>query len=221
MNKVLFIAPHPDDETLGCGGTILKHKHAGDSVNWLVVTSIDGVDQNEDLIEERSSLIQTVSNAYGFTNTYQLNFPTTFLDSIPKKEIIYEFDKIFKKLEPDMIYVPYRLDAHSDHEVVFDCAIACSKSFRNKSVKSIRCYQTISETEYGLRPEDPGFKPNLYVDISEFFEEKIRITKLYQQELGDHPFPRSIESIKAQSILNGSASHCSFAESFLIIKEVQ
>ena len=221
MNKVLVVAVHPDDETLGCGGSILKHKHNGDSINWLIVTSIEGMSVSKEDINNREHLIKEVSDAYNFDHTYSLKFPTTSLDVIPKKEIIHEFDKVFKELEPNLIYIPYRLDAHSDHEVVYDAAIACSKSFRTPSIKSIRCYQTISETEFGLRPEDPGFKPNLYIDISEFFEEKIKITHLYETELGNHPFPRSIRSIEAQSILNGSASGCSHAESFLIIKEIQ
>ena len=220
MNKVLFIAPHPDDETLGCGGTIFKHKHMGDNVNWLIVTSIKGIKEDNKSIKERQKLINSVADAYGFSKTYSLDYPSTSLDVIPKREIIIEFEKVFKELEPDIIYVPYRLDAHSDHEVVYDASIACSKSFRNASIKSIRCYQTLSETEYGLRPEDPGFKPNLYIDISQFIEDKIRVVRMYKEELGEHPFPRSLDSIKAQSLLNGSASGSIHAESFLIIKEV-
>jgi LmbE family N-acetylglucosaminyl deacetylase len=221
MNIILVIAPHPDDETLGCGGTLLKHKQNGDSINWLIATSISGLKADDSNIQDRKNLIDKVSDSYKFNTTYSLNFPTTSLDTIPKKEIINEFEKIFSELEPNIIYVPYRLDAHSDHEVVFDAAVACAKTFRSPSIKSIRCYQTISETEFGSRPEDPGFKPNLYVDISEVFEKKIDIARLYQEELGEHPFPRSIDSIKAQSLLNGSVSGCHYAESFLIVKEIQ
>ncbi len=221
MNTILVIAPHPDDETLGCGGTLLKHKQKGDNVNWLIATSISGLKIDDSSIQERKNLINKVSNSYKFDCTYSLNFPTTTLDTIPKKEIINEFEKIFSELQPTIIYIPYRLDAHSDHEVVFDAAVACAKTFRCPSIRSIRCYQTISETEFGSRPEDPGFKPNLFVDISDVFEEKIHILKLYHSELGEHPFPRSIDSIKAQSLLNGSVSGCDYAESFLIIKEIQ
>ena len=139
MNIILVIAPHPDDETLGCGGTLLKHKQNGDSINWLIATSISGLKTDDSNIQDRKNLIDKVSDSYKFNTTYSLNFPTTSLDTIPKKEIINEFEKIFSELEPNIIYVPYRLDAHSDHEVVFDAAVACAKTFRSPSIKSISC----------------------------------------------------------------------------------
>ena len=220
MTKVLVIAPHPDDETIGCGGTLLKHKDSGDHINWLIATSIKGLDVDADEIKERNEVISKVSKAYNFSNTFQLEFPTTKLDTIPKSEVVSSFNEVFKELEPEIVYVPYRLDVHSDHEVVFDAAISCCKTFRNSSVKIIRAYNTLSETEFGLRPEDHGFKANCYVDISNYLEEKLRILKLYKSEMSDHPFPRSFESIKAQSLLNGSSANCNFAESFITLKEI-
>jgi len=220
MKKVLVVAPHADDETIGCGGTLLKHSENGDQINWLIATSIEGISADKKVIEDRDKLISLVSKAYNFSNTFQLGFPTTMLDTIAKRDIVSSFNEVFLQVKPEIIYVPYRLDVHSDHEVVFDAAISCSKSFRNPSVKIIRAYNTLSETEFGLRPEDTGFKANCYNDVSDFFEDKLNILELYKSEMSDHPFPRSIDSIRAQAILNGSSANCKFGESFITLKEI-
>ena len=220
MKKVLVIAPHPDDETIGCGGTLLKHASNGDEINWLIATSIEGLGVDKNTVQERSLLISEVSKAYNFSNTFRLDFPTTKLDTIPKSEIISSINEVFQQIRPEIIYVPYRLDVHSDHEVVFDAAISCCKTFRNPSVKVVRAYNTLSETEFGLRPEDHGFKANCYNDISDFFENKLSILELYKSEMSDHPFPRSLKSIRAQAILNGSSANCDFGESFITLKEI-
>ena len=148
-----------------------------------------------------------------------MNIPTTSLDTIPKSEMIKEFGSLFDKIHPDLIYIPYRNDAHSDHEVVFDAAVACSKSFRNSSIKTIRIYETLSETEFGMRPEDNGFKPNYFVDISEFLERKLEIMKLYQGEILPHPFPRSVECIQSLALLRGSYAGFKYGEAFMTVKE--
>jgi LmbE family N-acetylglucosaminyl deacetylase len=96
MSKVIIITPHPDDETLGCGGTILKHKEDGDSVHWIIVTSMLGEsDFSQQLVQQRQGEIERVSGMYGFETTHNLDFPTTRLDEIPARDIIASLSKIF------------------------------------------------------------------------------------------------------------------------------
>lgn len=221
MKKILIVAPHPDDETLGCGGSILRHIEEGDEVVWLIVTTIEKlktIDTKE--IKQRNLQISDVNKAYGFSEKYELKFETTKLDTLPKSKIISKISKIIHKVQPQIIYVPYRLDAHSDHEVVYDSTIACTKSFRYPFVKKVLIYQTLSETEFGLRPEDPGFRPNCFVDISRFLKKKLEILKIYKTEIRPHPFPRSVDSVRAQAILWGSYSNCKYAEAFITLKEI-
>ncbi len=219
---VLCIAPHPDDETLGCGGAILRHIALGHEVHWLIMTSIDE-EQGFSLerVESRASEIRQVGNEYGFSKIHLAGFPTTQLDTLPKSDVVNEVSQVMRQVQPDTIYVPYRNDVHSDHAVVFDAAISCSKSFRYPSIKRIYAYETLSETEFGLRPDDPGFRPNLFVDISVWLEKKISIMKLFKGEMAAFPFPRSEECIRAQAMLRGSLAGVSAAEAFMILREIR
>jgi N-acetylglucosamine malate deacetylase 1 len=178
MKKVLIITPHPDDETLGCGGTILRHLKEGDQVYWLICTTItEELGFSKARIEKRADEINRVNQAFRFTGFRQLGFPTTFLDQVPQNQIIEEISKFLTEIQADTLYLPYRNDVHSDHANVFDASISCTKSFRYPFVKRVRVYETLSETEFGLRTDDPGFKPNLWIYISSFLDQKVEIMK--------------------------------------------
>jgi len=221
MSIVVVIAPHPDDETLGCGGTLLRHKAQNDSVHWLIMTSMsekNGFDTEK--IKQRSTEINSVANAYSFDSFHQAEFDSTRLDMVSKADLISEVSSFLNIIKPDTIYLPYRNDAHSDHKIVFDTAVACTKSFRSPFVRKIRAYETLSETEFGLCPEDKGFRPNLFIDISQFLDHKIQIMGLYQGEMGEHPFPRSIINIRSLAVLRGATAGCEYAESFISLKEI-
>ena len=222
MKTILVIAPHPDDETLGCGGTILRHIEEGDEVIWVIATRIDGsIGFSDEKILKREKEIQTVKTKYGISKIYQSNFLTTMLDTVPKKELVNFFSNIFKQEDPEVIYIPYRNDAHSDHAEVFDAATSCAKSFRYDSIKSVYVYETLSETGFGLRTDDLGFKPNLFVDITDYLQKKIDIMCMYENELGAFPFPRSIETIESLAKLRGSYINAHAAEAFMVLKEVR
>jgi LmbE family N-acetylglucosaminyl deacetylase len=121
VNKVLIVAPHPDDETLGCGGTIIKHKSKGDEIYWLIVTNIsveEGYDK--DRVKERQKEIDVVSKEYGFKEIFKLDFLTTKLDMIPKVEIIKAISNVVCKVNAELIYVPNKNDVHSDHKITFE-----------------------------------------------------------------------------------------------------
>ena len=222
MKRILIIAPHPDDETLGCGGAILKHIDEGHKVDWLIATTNKSSPNitNEEIIK-REKEIEEVSSRYSFAGVHNLELPTTLLDSIPKKEIIDSLSSVINKVKPEIIYIPNRLDAHSDHQIIHDCSIACTKPFRYPFIKTVRVYQTLSETGFNLRLESLGFKPNLLIDISNYLDKKIDIMNLYVGETSKHPFPRSEDSIRAQGILLGSMANCEYAEGFITLREIQ
>jgi LmbE family N-acetylglucosaminyl deacetylase len=219
--KILVIAPHPDDETLGCGGAILNHKSRGDEVNLLIVTAMtEDRGYAPEKIRERSLEIQKVSDAYGFSSVRQCGFPTTSLDVIPMSEMIRKFGSIFQEVQPHTVYLPYLGDVHTDHHIVFDAVSSCLKWFRYQSVKRVLSYETLSETDAALNPDSNAFRPNVFIDISSFLEKKIDIMKVYRGELGVFPFPRSEEAIRANAALRGVASGCKAAEAFMLLKEI-
>ncbi len=219
---VLCVAPHPDDETLGCGGTLLRHIARGDAVHWLVMTRMSpALGFSAERIASREREIADVAAAYGFAGVHQAGLPTTRLDTLPKADLIEAVSSVVRSVQPDMLYMPYRNDAHSDHAAVFDAAAACCKHFRHASIRRACAYETLSETEFGLRTDDPGFRPNLFVDTSAWLERKIQIMRLFAGEMGEAPFPRSAEAIRALATYRGGVAGTAAAEAFMILREIE
>lgn len=218
--SMLVIAPHPDDETLGCGATILRARAESYEVTWLIVTSVTkaaGFSQKQ--VDARRREISAVSEALGITRRVELNHPTAELDQVPTGQLIGEIGAVVRDTAATDIYLPFRRDAHSDHAIVFDAGVACSKWFRYPSVRRVLAYETPSETDFDIAPDSTGFRPNIFVDVTPWLEEKSRIAQLFESELGDHPFPRSVEGMRALSILRGAASGFRAAEAFMVLRE--
>lgn len=221
MSRVLVLAVHPDDETLGCGGALLKHKANRDKIYWLIATSVkeeDGFSKAKVLERERE--IKIVNDKYGFSAVEKLDISTMKVDRLPKKELITMFSKCFYKIKPEIIYLPFMKDLHSDHRLIFEAAYSCTKMFRYPFMKRILMMEIISETEFVPGVKDSVFTPNFFVDISDFLNKKLEIMKIYKSELGKHPFPRNIKNIKALATFRGAMAGCDYAESFMILKEI-
>lgn len=220
MKRHLVIAPHPDDETLGCGGTLLRARAKGDKIYWLIMTGIsEMLGYSRKRVARRAVEIESVAAAYDFTETINLDFPSTTLDSIPIREVVAAISEVARRIKPTDIYLPYRRDAHSDHAAVFDAAISVSKWFRYGSIERVFVYETQSETDFDLSPDSAGFRPNVFVDISDTIERKIEIAAIFESEFLEHPFPRSFEGIRALATLRGAASGFLAAEAFMLLRE--
>lgn len=215
--NVLVVSPHPDDETLGAGGTICRYIDEGNDVYWLNITTMknSGLFSN-DVIEHREKQIAEIVNFFGIKKQYQLDFPTTKLEEIKTSKAIGEISKIIKEVRPQVIILPDYNDAHSDHKYVFDWCHACTKTFRYPYIKQIMTMEILSESDFG-HPENP-FIPNYYVDISKYMGKKIEALKIYDTELEEPPFPRSLKNIEALASLRGAASGVLYAEAFRMIK---
>lgn len=219
MKTILVISPHPDDETLGCGGTLLKHQAVGDSVHWLIATKMTrNTGYSAKQILNRGKEIKAVAFRYGFKSVCQLRFATTHLDITPMANLIEAVGKALKTVEPEWVYVPCPHDIHTDHKAVFDAVASAAKWFRSPSVERILAYETLSETGFALET-DGGFKPNVYVDIGDYLNGKIEIMSLYRGEMGPFPFPRSEAAIRALAALRGAEAGFKAAEAFMLLKE--
>lgn len=219
MNKnVIVLTPHPDDETLGCGGTLLKYREKGYTLYWLIVTGM-GETFTKERQKQRQKEIKTVANAYGFKDVFQLGFPAAELDCIKMGDIVSRISHVFSKIEPQIVFTPYPGDIHSDHKVVFDATMACTKWFRYPSVEKVLVYETLSETDFSIDPDVNGFRPNVYINIDGYLEEKIKIMNVYASEINEFPFPRSEKAIRSLAYLRGTASGYAEAEAFMLLKE--
>ncbi len=220
--KKLVIAPHPDDEVLGCGGYLLKSKSNQDEIGWLIVTGIKEEDGwSLEKVNSRKEEIGKVRKRFGIShdNVYILNLSATKLDRYPMSELVKLICNVINDFKPEEILLPHPGDIHSDHKVVFEASLSSTKWFRYPFIKRILTYETISETEFGSDPRYLAFKPNIFVDISNFLNEKLDIMRIYESEIGNFPFPRSIDSITYQAKLRGSQSGFKAAEAFFLIKE--
>jgi len=219
MSKIAIISAHPDDEILGAGGTLLKHHKNGDEILWIIVTDVlveKGFTQER--VDSRHKEIEQVAEEMGFSKTVQLSFPTMNLSSESLNDLIPQISKEFMAFEPEVVYCPNRTDAHSDHRIVFDAVWACTKSFRYPFIKQVLMYECISETEFAPALAERAFIPNYYVDITGFEEKKDAVMKIYDSEIGEHPFPRSIKNMRALATFRGAVAGTEFAEAFQLLK---
>ena len=218
-NRMLVIAPHPDDETLGCGGTLLRMAEQGAELAWLIVSGIsERTGWSADQVAQRDEEIAQVAKMFRFSHVYNLRLQTARLDVLPVAELIEQFSSVFNSFQPEEVFLPHRSDVHTDHRAVFDAGAACTKWFRYPSVRRVLAYETVSETGFGL-DADCVFRPNYFVDIGNYLDRKLEIAAVYQSELGKHPFPRSIEAIRALATLRGAMSGFIAAEAFQLLRQ--
>ena len=219
MRKVLIVSAHPDDETFGAGGTLLRHKANGDEIFWLIVTNIfEDQGFSEERVKQRRDEIANVAHLFDFDGIYKLDYPTTSLSSTSLIKMIPEISKIFQEVKPEIVYTLNRSDVHSDHRIVFDAVMACTKSFRSPFVKQLLMYECVSETEFAPALAERVFIPNYFVDITHYLHKKLEIIRVFESELGEHPFPRSIENVKSIAHFRGASAGVQYAEAFQVLK---
>jgi N-acetylglucosamine malate deacetylase 1 len=219
MSKVLVVAPHPDDETLGCGGTLFKHKAEGDEIYWLIVTGIsEDTGWSNDMLTKRDNEINSVAEKYEFKDVFNLRLPTTKIDTLPVSDLIGDITKVYKKVEPEFIYMPFAYDVHTDHQIIAKTLQSTFKWFRYPHIKKVYMYETPSETEFNF-VENRVFRPNIFVNISKYVDEKIETMKIYDGEMGEFPFPRSEKTLRSLAAWRGSQSGFESAEAFELVYE--
>lgn len=220
MKKVLVIAVHPDDETLGCGGTLLKHKANDDKVFWLIITKANQkITAIPNIVETQKQYIQQVAGEYNFDEWKQLGFQTTELDQYSMSEIIQEVSSYIKEVQPNIVYFHHHADVHSDHRVAFEAIYSCTKNFRYPYIEKILLFETLSETEFAPAIRNNAFVPNVFNDITPFMGKKLEIMKLFSTEQMEEPLPRAMSTIRALGRYRGSRIGVEYAEAFMLLFE--
>lgn len=222
MRKVLFVSVHPDDETLGAGGTILKHKSNGDQVFWLLLTKANRKTAKiPNVVEVQSGYVKQVAKEYGFDDWQKLDFLLNDLDKYSLFDIINDISAYIKKIKPSIIYLHHFADVHSDHKIAFDAVYSCTKNFRYPYIERILLFETLSETEFAPAIRNNAFVPNVFNDITPHMDKKLEIMKLFTTEQMEEPFPRAMSSIRALGRYRGSRIGVEYAEAFMLLFEKQ
>lgn len=216
--KILVIAPHPDDEVLGCGGTIAEYSKQGNEVYLLIVTKAYRPDWSAAFLKNRSKEIAKAGKILGIKQTLLLGFPTVKLDTVSQKTLNDKIQEVVNKIRPQTIYIPSGMDLNRDHRIVFESALVAARPKPGSSVKRILTYEVPSETDWG---QPLGvFLPTVYEDISKELPTKLRAMAAYKSELKSFPHPRSLEGIKVFAKKRGMEAGMRAAEGFGLIREV-
>ncbi len=206
--NVLVVAPHPDDEVLGCGGTIARHVAEGDTVDVVIVTRGDDR-YDQQWIERSRDEARAAHRFLGVTRSSFLDYPSPTLDKVPASLIA---ERIGRTGRWDIAYIPHSGDVHQEHRIVHQ---ACLVAFRPPG-PDIYAYETLSSTEWGT-----GFTPDHFVVISTTLGRKVSAMSCYQTQLQDAPSPRSLEGIRVLARMRGLSVQRHHAEAFVTVRTVR
>lgn len=219
--RVLVVAPHPDDEVLGPGGTVAKLAAGGAEVGVVIVTKTGPPLFTHDVLETGRREARAAHHVLGVKETRFLSFPAAGLDTVPHWEVNAALSEVFRDLQPSMVFVPFAGDVHLDHQLAFLSTLVCCRPTSSAAPRSIYAYETLSETNWNAPYLAPGFLPNVFVDISDHLETKLEAMRQYASQVKPFPHERSLESLRALATLRGSTVGCRAAEGFVLLREIR
>ncbi|MBW8015828.1 MAG: PIG-L family deacetylase [Planctomycetes bacterium] len=219
-NKILVIAAHPDDEILGCGGTMAKLAQQGDDIYTLILgkgIAARGL-KEQDVAKETeylSSCMTSANQTVGSKEVFSFDFPDNSFDSIALLEIVKVIEEVKNKVKPDTIFTHYYDDLNIDHRLTFEAVITATRPMADESVKAIYSFETMSSTEWKY---PLSFSPNTFFDISETIDVKLKALEYYKSEMREFPHPRSLEAVELFARNWGVKTGLKFAEAFECVR---
>jgi LmbE family N-acetylglucosaminyl deacetylase len=218
--KVLIMAPHPDDEVLGVGGTIARLADEGNDVTVVIVTKGWEPLFSDSQVEQVRNEAKSANEILGVKSLKFMDIPVTQINQMPKHELNASFERLVAEENPTMVFLPFKSDLHEDHRQVFDaCMVALRPAAQNRNLQRILCYETISETHWSAAYMQSHFEPQLWIDISEYLPQKLKAMEAYQSQLQQIPNTRSLDAITSLARWRGSMVRMPAAESFVLIRE--
>lgn len=217
---VLVVAPHPDDEVLGCGGTIAKYAENGDYVYVAIVTKGCEPLFPANQVEAVRNECLKADKFLGVKETIFMDFPAAMIEDVSRYKFNEAFIQLVQKIKPDIVYIPHRGDMQLDHKMVVDAAMVALRPKYQHVVKKIYAYETLSETGWDVPNVTNEFIPNAYSDISEFLGKKLEAMEIFTTQLAAYPNARSLGAVKALAMYRGALVNMEAAEAFVTIREI-
>lgn len=214
--RVLVVSAHPDDETIGAGGTLARHVAQGDEVYWCVVTEGYNPPWPDNVLSEARRQIYAVQKCLGIKRVSLCGFPTVKLNAVPNIELTAALQAVVDHTMPDIVYTTPYCDVNLDHRIVCEATIVATRPLPGSTVKRLLSYEIAPTTRFGLQP----FAPNVYADISKFLDKKLEAMKCYRTELRESPHPRSLEGLELFARERGLGIGVEAAECFQLIREI-
>tara|TARA_Y100000768_G_scaffold333690_1_gene273879 strand:- start:13948 stop:14619 length:672 start_codon:yes stop_codon:yes gene_type:complete len=214
--NILVIAPHPDDETLGVGGTISRFSGDGAYVYVLIVSGHMPplYNENDYVITQDES--KKAFQILGIKDYKFLDIPATMVNELPVSELNSKISDYVKKIKPEIVFIPFP-DRHIDHRVIFDSAMVACRPTGNFFPNIVLSYETLSETHWNAPNIEPNFVPELFINISSSIELKKQALDEYKSQLAGNS-SRSTNACLALAKFRGSQNNCDYAEAFKVIR---
>lgn len=220
IERALIIAPHPDDEVLGCGGTIARLVQAGKDVQIVIATTgfPHITDQTGlDSIRREAAAAHAI---LGVTKTHYLDLPAARVDTVPRADINAKIGAVVSAAKPDTLFLPHYGDIHHDHQLIFTAAMVAARPAQAQYPVRIWAYETLSETNWNAPQAATPFIPNVFVEIGDTLERKLAAMQAYKSQVRAFPQERSVEALRALAALRGATVHRTAAEAFSLIRDV-
>lgn len=220
MNKALVIAPHPDDEVLGVGGTIASLANAGWEVSVLIATRGEPPLFSEESVASTRREAAEAHRILGVKETFHLTLPAARLDTIPHGEVNAQVGEVVRKVQPKLLFIPFNGDIHLDHQQLFLSGLVASRPNGGFVPDAIYAYETLSETNWNAPYLTPGFHPNAFFEITETLETKLQAMQCFSSQVKEFPNERSVTTLRALATLRGSTVHLHAAEAFVLVRQI-
>ena len=216
--RILVIAPHPDDEILGVGGTMAKYANMGCHVTILTVSGHLPPLYPQGVYERTVEEAREAHGLLGVKGSIFLEIPATMLGNVPVHELNGRILEVVRSVQPAVVLCPYP-DRHVDHRLVFDSTMVATRPIDvGKTIKIVAAYETLSETHWNAPHIEPNFVPNWVVDITDFLDIKRRALSCYASQITPFPGPRSVEATVALATLRGTQAGFAYGEGLQIVR---
>ena len=224
MKKILVVAAHPDDEILGCGGTMAKLANKGNEIFTLILgEGVTSRDDKRDPANQKNNILKLQDQLHKANKTVKVkkvfthSFPDNRFDTVALLDIVKVIEKVKKEIDPDIIFTHHDKDLNVDHQITYKAVITAARPLPGETVKEIYAFETLSSTEWGYPTK---FSPDTFFDISDTVELKIKALGYYVSELRDFPHPRSLEGIELSSKVWGMKVGVECAEAFECVRRL-
>ncbi|WP_161594703.1 UDP-4-amino-4,6-dideoxy-N-acetyl-beta-L-altrosamine N-acetyltransferase [Helicobacter sp. MIT 11-5569] len=220
MQRILIVAAHPDDEVLGCFGSVARFIKQGAEAYTLILgegKTSRGTTSKEEL-EILNQEFELANKSIGIKKVFREYFPDNCFDSVSLLDIVKAVEKIKNIVKPNIIFTHFENDLNIDHKITYQAVLTATRPLPNECVKQIYSFEILSSTEWNF---GVSFGGNVFFDISETIEDKIKAMRYYQSELCEYPHPRSLKGIEIQARLQGMRVGMEYAESFILVRDVR
>tara|TARA_A100001015_G_scaffold313508_1_gene420887 strand:- start:2080 stop:2751 length:672 start_codon:yes stop_codon:yes gene_type:complete len=219
--SILVVAAHPDDEALGCAGTLAKNAAENNEVNICFLadgeTSREGASRRD--VDKRRAKSLDAAKIIGANDVCFFNYPDNKLDTISLLDLAYTVEKVVDKYSPDTIFTHSYKDLNVDHELTFRAVMTAARPLPTSKILDIYSFEVLSSTDWFKL--DERFSPSVFVDITNYFELKIEALSCYEKEMRDFPHARSNENVEYLARVRGASIGCEYAEAFELIRSIR